>query len=160
MTCRHSPNARNRAAARGFTLIEVALCLAVIGVLASAAVPTWQSQIRQARRADAYVAIGLVHQAQERWRAMAPAYATRFGPEGLALAAASPLGHYTLRLEGAAPGAAEGYVVTATARGSQAGDRACAHIRMVVDGADLRFESAPSAGPDNGTAANRRCWGR
>lgn len=143
----------------GFTLVELAVALALVGVLAGIAVPSWQAQVRQARRADAHLAIGLVHQAQERWRSSHPAFATQLGRGALDLPALSPDGHYAVALGGGADGAASGFVVTATARGRQAADRACSVLRLVAEGGDLRFTSARSDGRDNDAAANRRCWG-
>lgn len=41
---------RNRSAERGFTLIEVTVVVALIGVLAAVALPTWASSTRKSKR--------------------------------------------------------------------------------------------------------------
>lgn len=46
-------SARSRPAMRGFTLIEIMIALAIVGILASIAVPSYFEYIRRANRAEA-----------------------------------------------------------------------------------------------------------
>lgn len=52
----------------GFTLIEMMIVVAVIGILASIVIPSYQRYVREARRADAAAGILAIQQALERCR--------------------------------------------------------------------------------------------
>ncbi len=143
---------RPRRAVAGFTLVELLIAVGVAGVLSSVAYPSFTDQVHRARRSDALVALVQVQAAQERWRAGHRDYADM---AALGLPAVSPAGHY--RMEVHAPGD-DHYEVLAIATGAQARDAACRHLRLVLDGANLRHASGPDADTTNPPAANRRCW--
>jgi type IV pilus assembly protein PilE len=129
---------------RGFTLIELMIAVAVIGILCAIAYPSFMDPVRKARRLDAVVALFEIQHAQERWRAQCPCYAARLAAttagcpaaacapdSGLTLAATSRSGHYALAISDPSP---SGYTLTAIAApgSSQAGDGACATLTVTV----------------------------
>jgi type IV pilus assembly protein PilE len=164
----------------GFTLIELMIVVAVIAVLAAVALPTYQSQVRKSRRAEAITFMSQVQQAQERYRANIAKYGDRFvlasgGLTGVisdidpnvaaytsaATSYATSAGYYVLGLSGAA---ANGYTVGATAQGDQANDGSCKYMQMKFGpvGSNIAYDSGTSSTTLNGptSAANDRCWNR
>lgn len=59
---------RSRPRAHGFTLVEVMIVVAIIGILASIALPSYTRYVAQARRTEAQTALMDLAQRQERWR--------------------------------------------------------------------------------------------
>jgi type IV pilus assembly protein PilA len=58
-----------RAVKRGFTLIEMLIVVAVIGILSAVAIPTFQSYIHRSQTSEAIVFLGEIRQRQEAYRA-------------------------------------------------------------------------------------------
>lgn len=115
---------RPRGGVLGFTLIELMIAVAVIGILAAIAYPSYQDFVRRARRADAQEALVRVQIEQEKWRTNHTTYASDV-VDHLGLDDESAEQHYALAISGAS---GTGYTVTATAVGTQADDTDCATI--------------------------------
>jgi type IV pilus assembly protein PilE len=60
---------------RGFTLIELMITVAIVGILAAIAYPSYQEHIRKARRADAQAVLLELAQFMERYYTMNNTYA-------------------------------------------------------------------------------------
>jgi type IV pilus assembly protein PilE len=132
-------------AQRGFTLAEVTIACAVLGVLAGIALPSLQQHRLQAGRLDAVDALSRLQSAQERHRANHGLYAPDLA--ALRIAPHSAQGRYALAMELTAPDA---YRASARARvdGPQAADRDCATLSLEVRSGFA--QPGPSA----------RCWNR
>jgi len=142
--------ASSRGFARGFTLIEMMVVVAIVGILAAVAYPSYMNQARKGRRSDAVDAASRVMQAQERWRANNATYSTNLTTIGAPSTSSS--GYYTLSVATAAASAGSRYVLTAAAvtGTSQASDTGCTSMTVTMDqGANPILVYAPAT-----------CWSR
>lgn len=68
---------------QGFTLIELMIVVAIVGILAAIAYPSYQEQVRQSRRADAQAVLLESAQFMERFFTVNSTYAGAALPTGL-----------------------------------------------------------------------------
>jgi type IV pilus assembly protein PilE len=138
--------------ARGFTLIETLAAVALAAVLSTIALPSFDSQLRKARRADVLSAVAQIQGAQERLRSRG----TRYGSlADIGAPPVSPAGHYTLQVTAFG---ADGYELLATAAGAQTRDTECRVMVARAVGMNLVYASGSDASARNADAPNRRCW--
>ena len=128
---------------RGFSLVEIAVVLAVSALLALLAVPGYLDQLARSRRSDATAALQRLQWAQQRHHQAHGRYAERLA-ELRGVGARSEGGHYRLELLSLGH---DGYAAMAHAEPSQARDRDCPALTLQVDGAIT--QRRPSAA----------CWG-
>ena len=142
--------------AKGFTLIELMVAVAVVGIIAAVAFPSYLGSIRKSRRSEAFAALAAVQQTQERFRGSNSTYGTLADLAGIngSIAAMTPNGLYAITLANVT---ASGYTSTATAQGKQAADADCNLIAVKVTGGNLSYGSGNAA--VDWTDAGR-CWAK
>ncbi len=101
----------------GFTLIELAISLAIVTILTLTAMAFYSSQIRQGRRIDATDALLEISLAEERYRTQNTTYGTLAQVWNNVTTTTD--GYYTLSISNVT---STSYTVTATAVGDQAND--------------------------------------
>lgn len=153
----HSNKMKTRST--GFTLIELMIAVAILGILASVALPSYQSYLRKSRRADAFVALSRIQLAEEKWRANNPTYGTL---ANIGVSATSDQGYYTLSI-GSGP-TSTSYVATASAvsGSSQASDTGCTSITITVNGAlsPTYYGTVVQGQPGLYYGPNQTCWAK
>jgi type IV pilus assembly protein PilE len=115
----------------GFSLVELMIVVAIIGILVGIGMPAYQNHMRKAHRADAQGDLLDMAARQERFLAQNNAYTGDVSTAaGLDLGSTSSReGYYTLSAAACAGGIlANCYLLTAEAIGGQATDTDCAKI--------------------------------
>lgn len=108
-----------RRRARGFTLIELMIAVAVVGILSAVAYPSYMAQLAKGRRADGRAALLDLAQRMERHYTERGTYASAtLGATGV-YPATSPQGHYAMSITAKT---AAGFTIQAAPSGSQSGD--------------------------------------
>lgn len=100
--------------AAGYTLVEVMITVAIIGILSAVAVPAYTDYVTRGRLAEAFTALGLAQASAEQFWANNRTYAGF--DEASAFPAASA--NFTYALSGASTSA---YTITATGQGKADG---------------------------------------
>ena len=149
---------------RGFTLIELMITVAIIGVLAAVAYPSYREYVAKSRRAEAQALLVQSAQWMERFYAENYSYsantagvavndATMF-PARYSQSPASGTAAYTITVAFTATT----FTVTATRAGTMAADK-CGNFQITHTGVKrLAAGTFTSAAGANQVAAMQSCW--
>ena len=132
----------------GFTLIEVLIVIAIIGIVAAIAVPVYSTYITKANRTDAINFLSEVAGEQQRYFSENNAYASKMSELGYGTkdTANSPENHYTVSIN--TPNVTR-YVLSATpATGS----------RQLKDDECMVFTIDSTGSKGNTGGSNADCW--
>jgi type IV pilus assembly protein PilE len=134
---------------RGLTLIEIMVVVALVGILASIALTSYQSQTRKTRRYAAQSC--LIEQAQymERYYTSASNPMTYTGAELPSATCKTNLASYYAFSLPAAANSSQAFSVQAVASGTQTGDTDCL---------TLALNSAAQQSSSSATASTTGCW--
>lgn len=157
--------------AKGFTLVELMITLAILAIIMTIGYPLYQTQLEKARRTDARSGLTKLAMAQERYYGMFGSYADKkdklnFGPDGKEdgandiysyKEAVSDLDYdgngepdyYTIEIGD--DGDPTTFTITATATGSQTADEDCRLFTIN----QLGVKEAEDSGGNDRT---ERCW--
>lgn len=155
--------ARNRpfiAGPRGFGLLELVVVVAIVGLLASIAVPAYRAQVLRANRTEARAALLALAAAQEKYylqcntytSALDAAEPTGCEPPNLGFPDRSERGHYAIAVP-VADVTSWVAVATAVHGGPQEADTACRTLQLTSTGLKGAMRS-------DGSAGGAECWSR
>jgi len=105
----------------GFTLMELMVTVAIIGIISLIAMPSYQEYVQKSRRSEAHAGLAKMQLQQEAHRMVNNSFTSSFG-SGSNDVHQPTSDYYTFSMSGAS---ASAYTLTATAKSSQTADSSC-----------------------------------
>lgn len=141
-------------ASRGFSLIELMVTVAIVGILAAIAYPSYRAYVQQSDRTDATGAIYNDAQILQRCYSQTYTYVNCLtttaptGVTGVSASSVSPQGYYDITVTVTS---ADAYTITAKppANSPQSSDSQCTSFTLASTGAQT----------STGSATPQTCWG-
>jgi len=135
----------------GFTLIELMIAVAIIGILLAVALPSYEKSVQKSRRSDGKIALEKAAAMQEQFYFLNNQYSTDVNDLGGSGGTLNSLeGQYTLTVAFSG-GDNQTYTLTATAISSQLKDTTCRRYELDHTGARRSYNSS---GTQNTTTAD------
>lgn len=135
---------------KGFTLMEILITVAIVGLLAAIALPSYQASIRRSNRADAQITLSKLATLEEQYYFRSNQYTGDFADIVNGATTGQPIDsdeeHYSIALTGGGTT----WSMTATAQGVQANDTDCASLTLTSLGNKTALDSS--------NAASTECW--
>ncbi len=129
----------------GFTLVELMITVAVLGIIAAIAYPTYQEHMRKTRRVDAKAALMDAAAKMERHYIQFSRYSGTIASSGIS--ATSPEKFYSIAATVTNPNS-QTFTLTATRAGRQVGDKC----------GDFTIDQAQNKNVVNGSLNATQCW--
>ncbi len=150
---------------QGFTLIEIMIVVAIIGIISAVAYPSYMAQVQKSKRSDAQVGLQQLAQRQEAYFSRTYSYASTLQQLGYGNVASidSPEDMYSHSISSTSPAACDGtatasctsFTVSAVPKAgtSQASDADCA--TFTLDNVGRKSAESNDSPP---TATTETCW--